>query len=213
MKALFGVLVFAMVALAQTPTLTLTRTDGQGVIRVPATVSVELTAAGMQATGCAATQWSIVGAPGTMTCTPGTALAGKGLYSAVPVPGGQTNFIVAGGLNVMVDGVLASCQVTVPASSNGTFNLAVAGALSTDPQGSRAIATTAGPSLGFTGASACDQDANGRVELLDLTLAEAQVIGLAACTTADLNGEGKCTIQDLQREIVAIATGSCVTGP
>jgi hypothetical protein len=57
-------------------------------------------------------------------------------------------------------------------------------------------------------ASPCDLNSDGVVNILDLQLAVNQVLGLAPCT-ADLDGEGRCDVVDVQRVIIAALGGPC----
>jgi hypothetical protein len=68
-----------------------------------------------------------------------------------------------------------------------------------------------GPTMS-TGGS-CDLNSDGVVNVADVQLAIVQVLGPVACTTADLQGTGQCSIVDVQRVINAALGGSCVTGP
>jgi hypothetical protein len=60
--------------------------------------------------------------------------------------------------------------------------------------------------------SACDLNADGAVDSLDVQVAINQVLGVAPCTTADLQRTGSCNIVDVQRVINASRGGSCITG-
>jgi len=61
--------------------------------------------------------------------------------------------------------------------------------------------------------SPCDLNGDGLVNSLDVQIAINQVLGLAACTTADLDGSGTCTVTDVQRVINASLGGVCRVGP
>jgi hypothetical protein len=61
--------------------------------------------------------------------------------------------------------------------------------------------------------SACDLNADGSINVLDVQLAIDQTVGLASCTTAALVGNGTCTIVDIQRIADAALGGACVVGP
>jgi len=58
----------------------------------------------------------------------------------------------------------------------------------------------------------CDQNGDGTVNVLDVQLAVAQVLGTSTCTTVDLDGNGACSVVDLQRIITAALGGSCHIG-
>jgi hypothetical protein len=60
--------------------------------------------------------------------------------------------------------------------------------------------------------SPCDLDGNGIINATDQTIAKDQALGVAACGSADLDGDGKCTVVDVLRVQAAIGGGSCKTG-
>jgi len=61
-------------------------------------------------------------------------------------------------------------------------------------------------------ANACDVNRDGTVNVLDLQIGVNQAIGLAACGTADIDGNGVCTIVDVQRLSNASLGAACRTG-
>lgn len=61
--------------------------------------------------------------------------------------------------------------------------------------------------------AACDMNADGVVNVVDVQLAIDQVLGLMPCTTADLQRNGQCNVIDVQRIVNAALDGACVTGP
>ena len=60
--------------------------------------------------------------------------------------------------------------------------------------------------------SACDLNADGRVDALDVQSAVEQALGMSPCTNADLEGSGNCTVVGVQRVINAALGGSCRVG-
>jgi len=60
--------------------------------------------------------------------------------------------------------------------------------------------------------SPCDLNGDGAVNAVDVQIAINQGVGLAACTNANLTGNG-CNVVDVQRVINAALGGACVTGP
>jgi hypothetical protein len=64
---------------------------------------------------------------------------------------------------------------------------------------------------GTTTFSACDVNQDGIVNSTDYNLAASQAIGQSSCAT-DLNGDGVCSIVDVQRVSNAIGTTTCKTG-
>jgi hypothetical protein len=61
-------------------------------------------------------------------------------------------------------------------------------------------------------ASRCDLNADGVVNNLDVQIAIGQALGTAACGSADLIGNGVCSVIDVQRVINANLGGACLTG-
>jgi hypothetical protein len=68
-------------------------------------------------------------------------------------------------------------------------------------------------SIGSTMTSACDLNQDGMVNALDVQIAINQVLGMSSCTNADLQGNGTCTVVDVERVIIAALGGSCRIGP
>ena len=60
--------------------------------------------------------------------------------------------------------------------------------------------------------NACDLNGDGVVNSLDVQLAINEVTGSLACGSASLEGNGLCTIVDVQRIVNASLGGSCKTG-
>lgn len=59
--------------------------------------------------------------------------------------------------------------------------------------------------------NACDLNADGVVNVLDIQLAINMTVGLATCT-ANVTAPGVCNIAVIQRVTNAVVTGSCFTG-
>jgi len=59
----------------------------------------------------------------------------------------------------------------------------------------------------------CDLNDDGVVDSTDIQIAANSVVGLAPCTVGDLDGDGVCTVVDLQRVIIAANGGVCRRGP
>jgi Protein of unknown function (DUF4038)/Concanavalin A-like lectin/glucanases superfamily/Putative collagen-binding domain of a collagenase/Fibronectin type III domain len=66
--------------------------------------------------------------------------------------------------------------------------------------------------IGSASAS-CDQNHDGTVNVQDVQLVINQALGLAACTTGDLDENGRCDVVDLQRVINTVLGAACRTGP
>ncbi len=60
--------------------------------------------------------------------------------------------------------------------------------------------------------SACDANQDGVVNSLDVQLTQPQILGTQPCAS-DLNGDGACTVVDLQRVINASLGQTCRVGP
>jgi hypothetical protein len=58
----------------------------------------------------------------------------------------------------------------------------------------------------------CDLNGDGSINILDVSIAVNQALGKTACTTADLQMNGKCDVIDVQRIVTASLGGACVVG-
>ena len=63
-----------------------------------------------------------------------------------------------------------------------------------------------------SGKSACDLNADGNVDSVDVQSAISQAIGTTACSNADLVGNGVCSVVDVQRVANAASGQSCRVG-
>lgn len=61
-------------------------------------------------------------------------------------------------------------------------------------------------------AGLCDLNGDGKIDVLDVQVAVRQVLGLAACSNADLMQNGQCNVVDIQRIVVASTGSACITG-
>jgi hypothetical protein len=61
--------------------------------------------------------------------------------------------------------------------------------------------------------SKCDVNLDGVVDSTDMAAAVNQALGISACSSADIDGNGTCNIVDVQRVINALTTGTCRVGP
>ena len=77
------------------------------------------------------------------------------------------------------------------------------------PRGSSGGATAPPPP---TSVSACDVNKDGVVNAQDVQLSINQGLGISACT-ADLDGNGKCDVIDVQRIVNASLGAACKVGP
>jgi hypothetical protein len=102
--------------------------------------------------------------------------------------------------------------------SRGSNNLVTVSVDGSSAQGTAGVTSAAGTltvSEGSqpTSGNACDLNKDGTVNAVDVQLAINQVIGVTACTNADLVGNGTCTVVGVQRIINDINSGVCRTGP
>jgi Dockerin type I domain len=175
------------------------------------TLSLSITGSGTTVAGL---QWSISPPTGTaLAITAGAAsvLAAKSISCNSPT-GSNSLICLATGINtnVYADGVVATFSFTP--TTTGTLTFTLSGLIAASPAGA-SVPVTAGPPLVLTVLpSACDLNGDGLVNMTDLTALVGQSIGLVPCTTADLDGDGKCTILDAQRLVNAAITGVCKTG-
>jgi hypothetical protein len=68
------------------------------------------------------------------------------------------------------------------------------------------------PLSSTSSALTCDLNHDGVVNLLDVTLAVNQVLGVSPCASADLQQTGVCSIVDVQRIVAASLGGACLIG-
>jgi hypothetical protein len=66
--------------------------------------------------------------------------------------------------------------------------------------------------LGAVAPASCDINQDGVVNVLDVQGVTNQVLGINSCGTGDLQGNGQCTIVDVQRVVVAALGNACVIG-
>jgi hypothetical protein len=156
--------------------------------------------------------------------------AGKSISCSFPPssPAGATNTCAIWGLNVtpIADGIVAI--LTVPVLATATSTTETLGLSST----LGATAAGVGITLAATGAtfstiasfSPCDLNKDGVTDIKDVNLIVTQVITSintpAACVN-DLTGDGKCTVLDVYRVVVAalptssgiLGAGVCKVGP
>jgi hypothetical protein len=59
----------------------------------------------------------------------------------------------------------------------------------------------------------CDLDGNGTVDNNDVQISISRALGQGFCGGGDLDGDGRCTVIDVQRVINAAGGGMCRIGP
>jgi parallel beta-helix repeat protein len=73
-----------------------------------------------------------------------------------------------------------------------------------------AMATRLGAASGAV--NACDINADGLVNVIDIQQAINQALGISACTTGDVSKDGQCNVVDVQRIINAALGNGCKVG-
>jgi len=131
-----------------------------------------------------------------------------------PVAGVTVTFTVTGGNGTLTGGVttyvvmtdsqgLASAMLTLAVPAGATTVTAKSGTLAGSP-----VTFTA--TLGSAGR--CDLNGDGVVNVSDARIAAAQAVGTSPCGSADLIGNGKCNVYDVERIVNASQGGVCRTG-
>lgn len=125
----------------------------------------------------------------------------KYLTGSTPVTLNVANFTAAPGAHVW--------QLTASNTIQQLPDVAVASGAITATLPQQSITLFVIPAI----AHACDLNGDGSVNVVDVQIAINQALGLAACTTANLQQNGQCNVIDVQRIIDVALGGSCVTGP
>jgi hypothetical protein len=94
----------------------------------------------------------------------------------------------------------------------------VSGASWTDPNSALGISVGTANASGLTititlPVSSCDLNTDASVNVSDVQLSANKALGMAACGTGDLDGNGVCNVVDLQRIVTAALGGVCRVGP
>lgn len=113
--------------------------------------------------------------------------------------------------NPLADGVLATFNVTLPATIAVGPVVTIANdanLVSATIAGARLATNVGGVPLAY---APCDLDGSGSVDGADVGLILAQALGQTACNNS-LTGNG-CTAVDVRRVEVAAQGGACVVGP
>lgn len=113
----------------------------------------------------------------------------------------------------IASGIVAIVNLTLNGTAiPGTTPLALVNGFAADVTGT-AITVTMPASVNLTiAALPCDLDASGTVTQADVTIGRNQVLGIAACGSANLDTDTFCTVIDVQRLQVAAAGGACRVG-
>ncbi len=108
-----------------------------------------------------------------------------------------------------------------PNATPNNFSNAVLSAGSTwiDPHTPLSIRVQSANTSGMTvvvtingGASPCDINGDGAVNVVDVQSAVNRALGLLACGNGDIDRNGTCNVVDLQRIVIAVVSGTCTVG-
>lgn len=104
--------------------------------------------------------------------------------------------------NVIGNGVVATVPITVPSgTAPGNIALSLSGIFAANTTGS-AVSIASAP-VNLLVLSKYDLNGDGVVNSADVQIAEAQADGSQQCTDGDVNGDGKCNVEDVVLEILA----------
>jgi hypothetical protein len=181
--------------------------------------AMDFSLSSVAASAPAAIKWSFgystLSLPG-FSIAPGPAAiaAGKTILCGTPgTPITAAVICVLYGLttDVVQDGVIAKATFTIAPTATGTRSIEVSLYSAAALDSKNIVATGAGAILTITPGppSKCDVDKDGVVGPADVQAAAMQVVGLASCTTADVDGVPGCEAHDLQRVARAVLTGQC----
>jgi len=209
---LFAALVgwFAHDGTGQTLSLT-----GPATVKPGAAVTLNVNLSGSAGKNLAGLQWTLANPIATpVTPSNGTASTAANKTVTCALVGTNHNCLSVGlNITAFADGQVAALQMTVPlAATPGNVTQTLSGLIAADSLANELI-PTAGPAITIKILSPCDLNSDGAVDMADLNAAIPQVLGSQACTSADLNGDGKCTIGELLRIAIAAGGGACRVGP
>jgi hypothetical protein len=139
--------------------------------------------------------------PGTLQVE-AVEIAGKGMACG---PNGTDIKCVIFGYNadLIPDGVVVRLKATMPDS--GVMLVPILRGEGSTPRGNEEPAIAITVSTATIGLNPFDIDLNGIIDNADTARAAQQAAGEMPCTTADLNGDGKCTARDVQSVANAVA--------
>jgi hypothetical protein len=194
----------AAVAQAAAPVVTI---GGPALVQPGQLAPLTISLTGSTGAGLAAIEWTVnlpTGASITSTAV-SSAWATAGFQVACGTGGAPVCVAYSPtGAVVPADGVLATLNVTMPATP-GAFSASVSGLLGADLTGdSPGITLTAGAALAGTVLSKCDINSDGQVNVTDIQVELAGIIGTASCATGN-----SCTILNLEKVIEAVLGKGC----
>jgi hypothetical protein len=173
--------------------------DGQGVSPVPGATFQIAQAAPVTVSSLSCAPTSLLSGA-TATCT--VTLSGAATI-ATPVSLSSSNQVLSVPTSITIAAGGASGTFTATA---GTITVAASSTITASIAGSSTTAT-----IGLTPPtiSKCDLNGDFKTDATDVAIAQTQVLGTQPCTSADLNGDGKCTVVDLQNVIEAAQGQAC----
>lgn len=189
MKRFLFVMLLALPLAAQ-PKLDVT---GPSEIRRGETLQLDVTLA--DAANISGLQWDLTQPFGSPTMARGAAAetAEKELYCEPP-----RCLVVGMNSNLIADGVVGSYAVVIPDDAAlGPVTLALSGVLAASPD-ANPVTLQPGAQLALQVRSwRWDLNDDGVVDGVDLLISVNQVLGVTACTTADLDNSGSCDLYDV----------------
>lgn len=115
--------------------------------------------------------------------------------------------------NPLAAGVIATAPLAISATAPvGPMTVALAGVVAADGNGGRVTLAVNPVTVTVTAKiSKYDLNGDGVVDSKDLFGTggyQQQIIGMVPCTTADVNGDGKCDVFDIDAMLIALRTGT-----
>ena len=198
-----ALLVLALVFGLSAQTTTLTPT-GPATATAGNSVTMTVSMTGSSGQSIAALQWSTTLPAGF---TFGTPVLATGVPSGnVAYEGGAANtIIVAGSTTAMVDGTVLTVPVNIASTAaTGTMSIPLTGIFAATTGGLFVNEMTAGAPYALKVFSPCDINQDGSVNVLDVQLVVAAILGTGTCSVP-----GGCNIVTVQDVVIAALGGSC----
>lgn len=141
--------------------------------------------------------------------TAGPAAAGKSVQCSI-IAGLFTCAVgSASDVTPIGNGVLATFVFIVNGAPAGPATVSVTNVSGSDPTGQPVSFPIVAPITITVSSGTCDLNGDAQITATDWALVLNQVLGLAACTNGDINKDGKCNVQDLVLESIAVSTQTC----
>jgi len=196
-------LLLPLALLGQTTTIT---PSGPSSVTAGNSVTLSIGMTGSSGQNIAALQFSLTLPAGF---TIGTPVLASGVPSGdVAYEGGTGNtFIVAGSTTAMVDGTVLTVPISIASTAaTGALTIPItAGSIFAATTGGLNVnGLVAGTPYSLTVFSPCDLNQDGKVNVVDVQLVVAAVLGTGTCTVP-----GECNIVTVQDVVIAALGGSC----